>query len=234
MGICNQIFPMKKEKIKSRNYNIASNVLILFVFFFTLFSFGKNIAHAEVVYVQQSDDSGEITSNSTIVTIGTFTTSETLDFTNASIEVTFKNNSGFCHGDDVHYWQVQNTDESNAFYMGWFGLADEDWGGNDNQYHTVVIDTNQDATGGSFTLPAGNYRVRYHAQCFGGGTNYFMKSNSAMDQFYGVIADSDGVPPPDVSSRIDSFTYATSTQTVNITGYWNGPSDPCVSEQLEF
>jgi len=34
---------MQKENIKSRNFNIASYVLILFVFFFTLFSFGKNV-----------------------------------------------------------------------------------------------------------------------------------------------------------------------------------------------
>jgi len=224
---------MQKEKLKSRYYNIASNVGIFLLFFFTLFSFG-NVARAEVVYVQQSDNSGEITSNSAIVTIGTFTTSETLDFTDASIEVTIKNNSGFCHGSGVHYFQVQNVDEANAFYMGWFGLEDNAWGGSDNQFHTVVIDYNQDATGGSFTLPAGNYRVRYHAQCFGGGTNYFIKSNGAMDQFYGVIADSNGVPPPDFTSRIDTFTYATSTQTVNLTGYWNATSTPNIQEELEF
>jgi hypothetical protein len=39
---------------------------------------------------------------------------------------------------------------------------------------------------------------------------------------------------PDVSSRIDSISVSTSTNTVNLTGYWNATTTSGVYEQLEF
>lgn len=39
---------------------------------------------------------------------------------------------------------------------------------------------------------------------------------------------------PDTSTHFTSFTISTSTQTVNVQGYWNATTTPGVSEQLEF
>lgn len=43
-----------------------------------------------------------------------------------------------------------------------------------------------------------------------------------------------GGAPANLTSRIDTFSYATSTHFVNITGYWNATTTPLVYESLEF
>jgi len=232
MGICNQIFPMKKEKIKSRNYNIASNVLILFVFFFTLFSFGKNV-EAITVYGQNSNSSGTHSnpSNSHAL-IGSFTLSSPAEFGIMSDwSIYTKNTSGFasCNSgmyidiDDDNVWGNAQT------YSGGFNITpDFDNSGNFINYTSSLY---RNWTSATSTFPAGTYYVWTHTQCNPGN---FDVQTDGSGVIFGYITDTGGYVPPPTNSRIDTFTYATSTQTVNITGYWNVPSDPFVSEQLEF
>jgi len=49
-----------------------------------------------------------------------------------------------------------------------------------------------------------------------------------------LITDTDPLIPPDTSSRIDTFTVATSTREATITGYWNQGATTTQREQLEF
>jgi len=75
--------------------------------------------------------------------------------------------------------------------------------------------------GGPTDIPAGTYTFTLHGNDFcDGGYGH------ARYQSYYQVVYWDGsaiVPPtpPDTSSRIDSITIATSTNTVNVTGYWS-------------
>jgi len=242
MGICNQIFPMKKEKIKSRNYNIASNVLILFVFFFTLFSFG-NVAYGATIFYNTNgaDESTNVNGGASGIYINTFYT--------GSGEL----------GTLRVYLEWDGAMDIGAYVTCYAGT---NGGGANNCGNGDVLDTGLTyitKTGASqgyvdwdfssfyLQIPTDRYlkivffgsnyptALRVHGSTGDSDPDQACSQGcGGLSDFEFYLSDQFGIPPPDTSSRIDTFTYATSTQTVNITGYWNATSTPNIHEELEF
>jgi len=50
----------------------------------------------------------------------------------------------------------------------------------------------------------------------------------------GGVWTTDPFVPPNTTSRIDTFTYATSTRIANVTGYWNATTTTGITERLTF
>jgi len=69
-------------------------------------------------------------------------------------------------------------------------------------------------------------------------SDYASKTVYAMNSFVvsggGTICTPEALIPPNYTSRIDSISVSTSTNKVNLTGYWNATTTSGVYEQLEF
>lgn len=226
------IFPnMQKENIKSKNYNTLKRVGILFVFFFTLFSFGKNVYGAgEIWSVTNTPDNYMGGINEVVPQASTNGTIYSFDYYGG-----WEWSSGH-GGDTVQYvlweknsggsWITQKDCSSVEQTATAWGLP---FYPSKVSMHVVMSET-------ECTISSGDYfgfRVWKNGSGWSPTDAQAWGTGSTINDIYLLV---NGVPdiPPDFSSRIDTFTYATSTQTVNITGYWNIPSDPFVSETLEF
>jgi len=219
---------MQKEKLKSRYYNIASNVGIFLLFFFTLFSFGNNVSASGEIYDNSSFSAVEFMSplhTSSVFTADITATIGSFDFYGG-----YQVNGG---GRSVQFFLLDNANtELDCSSATQTATA---WGF--STYPTSAL-TNVPMSGTQCGVTASVSGYKFKAKIDGAYT----------DSSYYIIAygDSSHSPngnwlkvngpaiPPDTSSRIDTFTYATSTQTVNLTGYWNATSTPNIQEELEF
>lgn len=107
----------------------------------------------------------------------------------------------------------------------------------DSDQHTLTSATST-YTGvfASSTLGAATYYVFILPQCNDNtGDGMLLVTNTAEDRFTGFITDSGGYTPPiPPYPHIISLTYATSTATANITGYWEATTTPYISQRLSF
>lgn len=59
-------------------------------------------------------------------------------------------------------------------------------------------------------------------------------STGTLGNLYFVLDTTGSPSPPDTSSRIDTFTFSTTTNYANITGFWNATTTSGISEKLLF
>jgi len=259
---------MKKEKLKSKNYNTARSVGILLVFFFTLFSFGKSYVHADIigdVYYESPTSVADLPS--VYGSFGAWHDQTTKQFFGSKF---INADAGSWDTMDIVMKTTDNTqtDESEiCIYNSSKTLiqcsnehiSPTDFSANNTNLpitltFTPAITFSAGQTyyimhhkiSGSNNDPSWNYCDTFsNGSCRetsnGQSTNHSQFSSWNNDQSNFIDGDYavfnmklyTGIPPV-FTSEITSFTYATSTQTVNIQGFWNVPSDPFQSEQLEF
>jgi len=225
----NIFIQMQKEKSKTQNYNIARNVGVLILFFFTLFSFGKNVYADEIIYLQpDSDVELQTTSSWCFVALSkppclaTFTLSESkvFEYGVSKLVIYGVRKTGTPSSPAINISNSAVTQYVN-FSIG--GNID----GTTDEYEFMSY--SGDDGGTSTTLSAGTYYVWFNQDV----DEYHYYANTGDNNFAGYIsADGSSPPPPDTSTRITSFTYATSTRIANVQGYWNTHASS--TERLSF
>lgn len=103
---------------------------------------------------------------------------------------------------------------------------------NDGQYHLYTIPF-QNTQGWPNNFNPGDYKVYLSADNCSSGKIYLKSANSNADIF-GIVTDTTGGNIESYTTRIDSFSYSTTTRIANITGYWNASDTPYISEKLSF
>lgn len=131
-----------------------------------------------------------------------------------------------------------------------YGFQIEDVGGFLDCYTEIKSSSEWGINSGSVPVPV-NY-VFSGSECNLSNTDYWLiaidsvgHQTSSLDglAFWGAASphwlayiafySGSGVPP-DTSSRIDSFSFSTTTAQATITGYWNATTTPYITERLTF
>jgi len=213
---------MKSKKVYALYLAVA--------FFFSLFSFGNNV-YADVVYNQpDSDQILQTTSSWCFVALSnppclatfTLSTNTVFEYGVAHLKIDGLRYSG--SGNSTIVINISNSGVSQFvnFSSTQMPLT--------TSFDDYIFTAYAGDDGGTETmLPAGTYYVWINQS----DPVYYYYANTADSYFAGYIsADGSTPPPPDTSSRIDTFTFSTSTRIANITGYWN--THATSSETLSF
>lgn len=219
-------FFQNKEKKIGRYFNMLSHVCLIFVFFFTLFSFGKIASASGEIYDNTGFSAVEFMSP--LHTSSVFTADITAEIGSFDFYGGYQVNGG---SRTVQFFLLDNANtELDCSSISQTASA---WGF--STYPTSAL-TNVPMSGTQCGVTASTSGYKFKAKIDGAYT----------DSSYYIIAygDSSHSPngnwlrvngpaiPPDTSSRIDTFTYSTSTRIANITGYWN--THATSSETLSF
>lgn len=183
------------------------------------FASGTSV-QASIIY-EQLNTSGVLTPNASFGRI----ISNTISYTNANYPTT----------DGVPVYMKFTVKQANALSDGnFYGVFLEATSGvyqcagyiftsgdktllSDGNYHTFEIATNQNYGASSCSSNSTGKIVGYI------GSGGEMIANGANTIQY-IEINSSSFPPPNTSSRIDTFTYSTTTAKATVTGYWNASS----------